>query len=45
MIELIIGGVIALVSGVVGLFMGCTQQPEWEAANPLIPLPAPPLGI
>ena len=29
----------------IGLFMGCTQQLEWEAANPLIPLPAPPLGI
>lgn len=29
----------------IGLLMGCTRQPEWEAANPIVSLPTPPLGI
>ncbi len=29
----------------VGLLLGCARQPEWEVANPIVPLPVPPLGI
>jgi cytochrome c peroxidase len=37
-------GFIALIG--MGMLIGCAEQvPEWELANPIIPLPEPPLGI
>ena len=37
---------LVLIAAITVLLVGCTAPtPEWETANPLEPLPEPPLGV